>query len=306
MKKQTHEEFVEKMTTINPSIEITSKYLSDRERVFCKCSICGYEWSDTASHLKQGRGCGNCLKLKRRQKNAENFFAEAKKIHSDNYDYSKFEYVNSQTKGIIICPIHGEFLQVPNSHINGRGCPLCAGNNYKRTSEEFIQRAIKIHGYKYDYSQVDYLTCKSKVLITCKKCGNSFYQTPDSHLQGKGCPNCKLQSQSELYEKLQQSFPTEKILFEVGKEIVPWLQTQRFDIYFPDYNIAIEYNGKQHYTPIKHFGGELGFIETQRRDTLKKDKCKRNACTLFEVKYDYTEEEYNELIMAIQNIICLS
>lgn len=305
MKRQIHAEFVDKMQMINPDIEIISTYKSDRDKVKCKCKLCNYEWEDSATHLKQGRGCGNCKRLKKREENAQNFFLTSSLVHNNKYDYSKFVYVDSQTKGIIICPEHGEFLQIPNSHIKGRGCPKCAGNNWKRTSSEFIEKAQKLHGNDYDYSEVDYRTCKDKVLIICNKCGQRFLQTPDGHLQGKGCSNCKLQSQTKVYNKLKQSFPSEEILFEVGSRTIPWLKAQRFDIYFPKYNIAVEYNGEQHYVPVEHFGGQIGLEQTQKRDLLKREKCNENQCVLFELKYNYTDEDYNTLVKNIQNLICL-
>ena len=93
------------------------------------------------------------------------------------------------------------------------------------------------------------------------------------------------------------------ILFEVDNSIVPWLESQRFDIYFPKYNIAIEYNGQQHYIPIDIFGGELSLDDTKKRDELKRQKCKENNCTLFEVKYNYTENDYLNLKNNIYAII---
>lgn len=306
MKKQTQEEFLNKMELVNPNIQILSNYTSDKGKVKCLCKICNHEWEDSATHLKQGRGCGNCKRIQKRKENAKEFFLNSEKIHNNKYDYSKFQYVDSYTKGIIICPIHGEFEQIPNSHVKGRGCPLCAGNNYKRDTEEFIYRARKIHKNKYNYNKVEYKTCKDKVLITCNKCNQNFLQTPDHHLQGEGCPYCNLKSQSELYNKLKQSFPSEQILFEVGSNIVPWLQKQRFDIYLPKYNIAIEYNGEQHYIAKEYFGGVIGFNATQDRDQTKREKCKENNCILFEMRYDYSEDDYNNLVKNIHNIIYVS
>lgn len=57
-------------------------------------------------------------------------------------------------------------------------------------SENFINKAIKIHGNTFIYNKVDYIKAKIKVTITCKIHGD-FEQTPDSHLRGRGCPNCK-------------------------------------------------------------------------------------------------------------------
>ena len=53
----------------------------------------------------------------------DDFIKKSREVHGDKYDYSKVEYVKNHTKVCIICPKHGEFWQVPNSHLNGNGCP---------------------------------------------------------------------------------------------------------------------------------------------------------------------------------------
>lgn len=66
-----------------------------------------------------------------------------KTIHGDRYDYSNFNYINSKTKGVIICPIHGEFEQRPYNHGKGEGCPDCGKlvGRARKTTEEFIKEA---------------------------------------------------------------------------------------------------------------------------------------------------------------------
>lgn len=59
----------------------------------------------------------------------------------------------------------------------------------KKTKEEFIKDARKVHGDKYDYSKVEYVGSKIKVCIICPKHGE-FWQTPSHHFEGKGCPKC--------------------------------------------------------------------------------------------------------------------
>lgn len=122
----------------------------------------------------------------------EEFIEKAKKIHGDKYDYSKIDYKNTKTKITIICPIHGEFHQLPSNHLHGGGCPKCA-NNQKKTLKEFLEDARKVHGDKYDYSKVNYVNGETKVCIICPEHGE-FYQTPDTHLKGCGCRKCFIES----------------------------------------------------------------------------------------------------------------
>ena len=137
----------------------------------------------------------------------DEFIEKARIIHSSKYDYSKFNYYDSQTKSCIICSIHGEFYQTPNNHLNGSGCSKCGdiktGNSFKLTTEEFIKKAKAIHGDKYLYSDVNYKTFFDKVLIKCKAHGG-FEQIPANHLKGQGCPYCsnnKKYTTEEFIEK---------------------------------------------------------------------------------------------------------
>jgi len=59
----------------------------------------------------------------------------------------------------------------------------------KLTTEEFIDKAIKIHSSTYDYSKVVYQNTKTAVNIICQKHGE-FLQNPVIHLGGSGCPKC--------------------------------------------------------------------------------------------------------------------
>ncbi|MFP4403897.1 MAG: hypothetical protein ACLFPJ_06095 [Candidatus Woesearchaeota archaeon] len=128
-----------------------------------------------------------------KRKTTEQFIKESKEKHGDRYDYSLVEYVNCKIKVIIICKKHGLFLQRPDDHIRKQGCPACGKEMiiFKRTKTKdiFTKQSIDTHGYKYDYSLVNYITGKTKVKIICKEHG-IFEQTPNSHLSGKGCSMC--------------------------------------------------------------------------------------------------------------------
>jgi Zn finger protein HypA/HybF involved in hydrogenase expression len=117
----------------------------------------------------------------------EQFIEKAKIKHNGKFDYSKIEYVNNSSKVKIICGEHGEFEQIPNSHLLGSGCPKC--HNLNTNTNEFIKKANLIHCDKFDYSKVDYKHSKKNVIIICNEHGE-FEQSPNLHLKGRGCPNC--------------------------------------------------------------------------------------------------------------------
>ena len=122
----------------------------------------------------------------------EIFIKKAILKHGDKYGYSKVDYKKAIEKVIIICKIHGDFLQTPNKHLCGNGCRKCFGQN--KTTDDFINEAINIHKDEnnnqiYDYSNTIYKKASEKVIIKCFIHGN-FLQTPNAHLAGKGCSKC--------------------------------------------------------------------------------------------------------------------
>lgn len=123
-----------------------------------------------------------------KKKTQKEFIETASEKHGNKYDYSKSIYNGAKKKIIIICKRHGEFLQNAWSHLQGFGCPSCS-NNLKLTTSQFIARAVKKHGHKYDYSKSVYKNRYKKINIKCKIHG-SFFQTPLNHWYGQGCPKC--------------------------------------------------------------------------------------------------------------------
>lgn len=165
------------------------------------------------------------------------FIENAIAIHGEQYDYSKSEYLNVDSKLEIICkiPEHGTFLQTPYKHLNRKqGCPVCGieKSKTKRTKPflKFKNQAIKIHGEKYNYlkSELDYNGAFSKITITCKKHGD-FRQTPDNHVNDKkGCYQCGLDGHSELFTRTLEEF------ISIAKEI----HGNRYDYSLAKYNGA--------------------------------------------------------------------
>jgi predicted nucleic-acid-binding Zn-ribbon protein len=129
------------------------------------------------------------------------FIEKAREIHGDKYDYSKVEYISTRQKVVIICPIHGEFLQLPSGHLTGYKCIKCGQAEKKQaariSNDVFVQRIQKIHGDLYDYSKMTFEGLDKNITIVCKIHGE-FTQNAKGHSRGDGCPKCGTQKMNQI------------------------------------------------------------------------------------------------------------
>lgn len=128
-RRLTQEEFINKAKIEHNNFYKYDKteYTTANKKVVITCPIHG-EFKQTANTHLSGHGCIECGKetvAKARALGLFEFIEKSKTIHGDRYCYKKVKYTNNNTKVNIICLIHGEFLQVPSSHLSGRGCPMC-------------------------------------------------------------------------------------------------------------------------------------------------------------------------------------
>lgn len=152
----------------------------------------------------------------------------------------------------------------------------------KLTTEEFVIRAKEVHGNNYDYSKTVYTGKENLIEIICYKHG-SFWQKPHNHISGCGCPKCKAtKTQLKIFNTLCNSFPNEVWIWEYSNS---WLGNQRIDIFNPRINLAIEYNGEQHYMPVSAFGGDLEFNKIRLRDKQKIKKLNDHNCIIYIIPY---------------------
>lgn len=142
--------------------------------------------------------------------------------------------------------------------------------------------------YYYETHHIDKLTFVEKVLkLELLSIKNEAENTFRSHLGLK--PKApKWISEQLLFDKIKLNYKNLLIVSQASPE---WLGRQRFDIYIPEINVAIEYNGVQHYQAVGLFGGEEGLKQTKLRDEQKRKKCKQNKCELLEVNDSYSINE---------------
>ena len=266
-------------------------YVNSRTPIKFICNRCETVLYKTTNAILSGNGLCKFCDGSGQVRNTKQFILRAKEIHGDGFDYSNVVYVNSHSAVEIICKKHGTFKQSPNSHLRGAGCPKCYGQYI--STKEYIEKAKKVHGDVYDYSLIEYHGSSSMLKIICPTHG-MFVQQAHNHLQGQGCPSCKsshgenkillfLRSKNVLFNK-EYKIPNDNLFCNRINIFV--------DFYLPKNNSIIEFHGKQHYEPIKWFGGEKKFKEQQERDMALRQYCKEHEIKLIEIPYwDYNNIE---------------
>ena len=194
--KQTKEQFLGKLFERYPNrktlLDFSDfEYINAQTKSKVTCLMCGDTYFVTPNDLYSGSGCKRCSyteQAERQSSTTEEFIKKAKNVWGDRYDYSKVEYVNSQTPVVIICKEHGEFMQPPASHLQKHGCSRCA-KVARYTDKTFQEQARKVHGDFYTYYPNTYRGCFAQIPIHCPIHGD-FMQAPFKHLSGQGCSKC--------------------------------------------------------------------------------------------------------------------
>lgn len=213
MKKLNQEEFINRSNKIH-----NFKY--DYSLVEYVCSktkvkiICHHEDNDGVKHgvFEQipsahmaAQGCPKCQKEKLSisfSNTQDQFIEKAKQVHGNKWDYSLVRYKNNKTKVKIICKEHGIFKQQPDSHLSGSKCPICSKKvisiKNTLTTEQWAEKASKIHNNRYNYSKSIYIGSKKKITIICNKHGE-FEQLAGQHLLGSKCKGCIKEEKRAIY-----------------------------------------------------------------------------------------------------------
>lgn len=164
-------------------------------KVFIICPIHGKFSQFAESHIT-GSGCLKCVNDRDRLK--KEFVKKANNIHNNKYRYEKVIYTYSNKSVVVSCTLHGDFNISPSKHLLGKGCPVCKKTN------DFICKAMCVHGDKYCYQKTICKNKSGKVIIRCKKHGE-FKQRVYSHLLGNGCSKCSGKIKKTLPQFIEQA-----------------------------------------------------------------------------------------------------
>lgn len=223
------------------------------------------------------------------------FLKKSNEKHNNKWDYSKISEIKGGSDRVLIgCKDHGYFTQTVSNHMNlGDGCPKCVGRG-RWNKELLISEFQKIHFGKWDYSELDFNIVSNKIKIICKEHG-PFYQSIYKHLSGQGCKLCKMKSTGEEIIKSNLDKLNIKYIREYGFDSCKRINKLNFDFWLPDMNTCVEFDGIQHYKPVKLFGGDKSLSDTRERDNCKNEWCKKSGIKLIRIRYDEITNIYQIL-----------
>lgn len=287
MKKMTIEEYDKKLQEKYPKDNLSClEYSLMTKPCIIQCNNCGKIYSFTQGQFALKRKDIFCKKCK-----DSNKWKETKEKFKNWLNYQQnFTLIDdlsdihdSQQHVKCRCNKCGKVQENKKIYDYLRGIRCYCETKSSKKTEQILRKELD---NEYDFSFEEYVNTDTKMSFIHKKCGQDFIYTPRDLLRNYGfCPNCN-KNRSHGENIIRKLLVDASITFIEEYQINIDKQTLRLDFFLPKDNIAIEFNGIQHYQSVQHFGGQKAFIKRQRYDNIKKQWCERNNIKLIIIKYN--------------------
>lgn len=290
--KTTGEFKQEVYSLVGDEYKVASEYKGAHNKILL-IHNCGFNWWVKPDNFLQGQRCPREKRLRagrskrfdiNKVKHLINVLGNGDyEVVSDTYHNAKAKLLVRHKKCNYVYPVsYGDFK-------SGRRCPKCARRirieRETKTIERFKQEVYDLVGNEYTVVSDKYNNWKTPIKFSHKKCGHTFMMEPNSFLQGRRCPQCNgsygekwilsYLDRNNIRYDYQKRFPD---LYGNGRPL-------SYDFYLPEYNMLIEYQGKQHYYPVKLFNKRTSFEKGKRYDNKKKNYAISNGYHFLAIPY---------------------
>lgn len=276
-----------------------------KQKIILKCNIDNYEWKPTIDNfLTKESKCPKCMKNARLTEiDFKNNILIRTKINNHTFKTIVNKFKHGLTSFELQCNICQDIWKTTyNSYMahNTSKCRKCM-NLKKLTQNEAINKIeekCKLRNYKFiKFIDNKYINNHSKIKILCNKHNHEwnleYYNFVNSN---NGCPICK-ESKGELLIRNFLNDNNIKFISQYKFKDCKNINKLAYDFYLTDYNICIEFDGRQHFNAYSYFGGEDAFKQIQLRDKIKNEYCKLNNIRLIRISYK------ENIIKILKNII---
>lgn len=246
----------------------SKEYKNNSTHLDVQCNVCGKKWKATFANIKAGKGCPSCAGI-------EKLTHDFVKSEIERYGAKLISknYINAKTKLHIECLCGQEMYKTFNLFKGHPLCKKCSLKRFTRTKYSIESVAKKIESMGGKLITQEYKSTVQKLEVVCLKCDRIFYPTFKTILKGHWCPFCNrpgAKGQKQLFEIVKKIYPQLKVIYEYKSN---WLGRQHIDLFVKGIDLAIEYDGKQHFEPVR-FGG-ISEIRAKETFEYTKDADKR-------------------------------
>lgn len=289
-KRKTNEEFLkETYDLVGDEYDFLEGYQKSNIKLKVRHNKCGNVYQVTPNNFLKGKRCPYCNGGIVYQQNQ--IEKRIKELYGDEYTLLN-KYENAHSKLNMRHNICGYIWKTTtNNFLKGHGCPNC-NKGIKKTNQEFRKEVYDLVGDEYTFLE-PYQNTHTKLNVKHNKCGNVYQVEPNKFLLGRRCPYCYQSGSSHGNEIIAKYLDEHNINYEreYRFEDCVYKRPLPFDFYLKEYNVAIEYDGEQHYSPNDFFEGHDPFKERQLKDRIKSKYCYQNNIKLIRIKYT----QFNEI-----------
>lgn len=310
MKTKSNEEFLKEVKDlVGSEYTFLEPYKGCHTKISVRHNICGTVYKVIPPNFLRGKRCPSCQRIKgnkKRTRSPQQFLDEVQALVGNEYKVLT-PYTKAKNKVKMKHTVCGFIYEVTPAHfLSGRRCPNChlkqLAQDKIKTQQDFEKDVYNILGK--DFKVVSLYTGYNKP-ITIKHliCGQTYSTTPDSIRNNyTSCAYCN-QSHGEHQITILLNRYHVKYEAQKGFKDLKDQSSLTYDFYIPTNNILIEYQGRQHYMPVDHFGGEDSFKTQQRHDNLKRLYAKKNNYTLLEIPYTEKTQKQIKVYLHKYNIL---